>query len=176
MSKLNIFLQEKRCISTHIVVFLLEMSLVSLTWSGKIMHSSITALCPQCNSQNQSYFKTSWKLQKSKLFSSRSYQTCTTHLSDLSKAQAFAVSSQQFQTQIASRQRFWAPSILYRKLWWGQAQRAIFRKSLFVPQEMDTVEFTGLFLKFRELTMIKDRNGHFHLAHERSEIKKKRCL
>lgn len=59
VSKLNIFLQEKRCISTHIVVFLLEMSLVSLTWSGKIMHSSITALCPQCNSQNQSYFKTS---------------------------------------------------------------------------------------------------------------------
>lgn len=35
---------------------------------------------------------------------------------------------------------------------------------------MDTVEFTGLFLKFRELTMIKDINTHFHPAYERSEI------
>lgn len=36
---------------------------------------------------------------------------------------------------------------------------------------MDTVEFTGLFLKFRELTMIKDINRHFHLAYEPSEIR-----
>lgn len=36
---------------------------------------------------------------------------------------------------------------------------------------MDTVEFTGLFLKFRELTMIKDIDAHFHLAYERSEIR-----
>lgn len=90
--------------------FLWYMPLVSLTCSGEIMHSSLTAVCPQCNSQNQSYFKTSWKLQKSILFSSRSYQTRTTHLSDSSQARAFSVSSQQYKTQIASPQMFWALS------------------------------------------------------------------
>lgn len=41
---------------------------------------------------------------------------------------------------------------------------------------MDTVEFTALFLNLRELTMIKDMNVHFHLAYERFEFRKQRCL
>lgn len=38
------------------------------------------------------------------------------------------------------------------------------------------VKFTSLFLKFRELMVIKDINPHFHLAYEHSEISKAEML